>query len=1214
MSESPAWRAALLGTVAAGSLWLYSARTARADPDACSITGTPPNQIATCQGNQSQGISSAGADDFDPADVETLNVNNLTTDIAPGTYIPGIFFSRTGAGENVVINSDTTDGPNGAKQIIVNGILADGIYANSAYGTVTIDHRGDVRSYGGKGIAGRAVGDDGTVDIIARGNIFSTRNGIYANAGLAVTVDSIGDITTADFNGIGAVSLQSTVDIISVGTIKSGGDGIYANAALAVTIDSTGDIISYTGRGIDARSSGAVDGKSISITTDGKVTGDDYGIYARNQGTGALEIVANGDVVGTVGTGIYAKNYGVNADGMSLSISTEGVTGGQFGIDARNHGTGALEIVANGDVEGTAADSIGIYAITYSTTPNTDLSITTGVGTTVTGDYRGIVAHHNGNEDLIITANGDVIGTTDTAIYARSTIRGNDVSVTTRRGTSVTGGVFGIDARTSSTGMLEIIARGDVEGTTGTGIYARQSNAAASGAVSITAEGNVTGGQRGIDARNFGTDALTIEANGDVEGTSSFGIFALQGNYAESPVSITTAGTVTGGNFGIYARNDGTGALEIVANGDVAGAGVAGILAVKVNATIGPLSITTYGTVTGGQAGIIARNYGNSPLEIVANGDVAGTALTSSGIYARSDYDTGHIDITVGSGATASGGVTGVQFIGGAANTLNNHGSVRNLAGIGGVAIDGDVGNETVNNFGVVTGDVLLAEGANAFNNMAGGLFNSGVTVDLGVGNLLINEGTLSPGGAGTIMTTALTGDFSQPGSVFEVNLLGFQSDLLNVSGDTDLDGLVRPLFTLNGLGAARRWTILNSGTDIVDNGIGAVSTPVVQFGLDFPSPTQMDLVLGEVDFVVSGLNKNETSIAKNLNKVFAAGNFPKLDAAMTAIAQLPSEAAIANALDQLSPEIYLDTEIATLFSAANFANSLMSCPVRDGAAAFIKEGECVWARLSGRSFEQDRTFQTLGFDERSFEVAGGLQGALGDVWRVGFAGAYEKSFLDSSTFASSDADRLHGGATLKSNPGALLLAGAVSGGYGWYETERQIAFPGFSALAQADHEISYLNGRFRAAYLFSAGSWYAKPIVDFDATHVSLDGVNEKGGAGVGLNVRGQDETVLSASPALELGAQFGAPYGTLVRPYLRGGATFYDDPDFVLLASFEGAPSGIGPFRIATATDDVLANIGAGVDVIGAEGASFRLYYEGRFGDTVEQHAGGIKANLPF
>ena len=81
-----------------------------------------------------------------------------------------------------------------------------------------------------------------------------------------------------------------------------------------------------------------------------------------------------------------------------------------------------------------------------------------------------------------------------------------------------------------------------------------------------------------------------------------------------------------------------------------------------------------------------------------------------------------------------------------------------------------------------------------------------------------------------------------------------------------------------------------------------------------------------------------------------------------------------------------------------------------------------------------------------------------------------------------------------------------------------------------------------------------------------------------------------------------------------MRGGATFFDDPNFVLLARFEGAPSGVGPFRIATATDDVVGNVGADVDVIGVGGASFRLYYDGRFSDLIEEHAGGIKASLPF
>ena len=173
---------------------------------------------------------------------------------------------------------------------------------------------------------------------------------------------------------------------------------------------------------------------------------------------------------------------------------------------------------------------------------------------------------------------------------------------------------------------------------------------------------------------------------------------------------------------------------------------------------------------------------------------------------------------------------------------------------------------------------------------------------------------------------------------------------------------------------------------------------------------------------------------------------------------------------------------------------------------------------------------------------------------------------------------------------------------------------PGFFASAHADSEISYVDGRFRAEYLLSAGTWYVKPMVDLDSTQINLDGVRESGAGGAGLSVRGSDEMVLSATPMLELGAQFGSSNGTLVRPYVRGGATLFDDPDFAVLASFESAPSGVGPFRIASSTDDVVADLDAGVDVIGGTGGSLRLYYEGRFGDTVEQHAAGIKGTLPF
>ena len=92
-------------------------------------------------------------------------------------------------------------------------------------------------------------------------------------------------------------------------------------------------------------------------------------------------------------------------------------------------------------------------------------------------------------------------------------------------------------------------------------------------------------------------------------------------------------------------------------------------------------------------------------------------------------------------------------------------------------------------------GNVTLGSGANAFNNMAGGVFNAGATVNLGAGNTLTNAGTLSPGGAGVIQTTALTGNLVQSATgrlVTDINIAGATSDRINVSGTANLAGAVQ--------------------------------------------------------------------------------------------------------------------------------------------------------------------------------------------------------------------------------------------------------------------------------------------------------------------------------------------------------------------------------------------------------------------------------------
>jgi hypothetical protein len=92
--------------------------------------------VATCQGNQSAGIDGAGAvpPNFNQAITTTLNVNTLTTGIAPASGVDGIHFVRLGIGQDIIINSDTTP-----FSMFVTGAGADGIDAETP-GTITITH------------------------------------------------------------------------------------------------------------------------------------------------------------------------------------------------------------------------------------------------------------------------------------------------------------------------------------------------------------------------------------------------------------------------------------------------------------------------------------------------------------------------------------------------------------------------------------------------------------------------------------------------------------------------------------------------------------------------------------------------------------------------------------------------------------------------------------------------------------------------------------------------------------------------------------------------------------------------------------------------------------------------------------------------------------------------------------------------------------------
>ena len=193
------------------------------------------------------------------------------------------------------------------------------------------------------------------------------------------------------------------------------------------------------------------------------------------------------------------------------------------------------------------------------------------------------------------------------------------------------------------------------------------------------------------------------------------------------------------------------------------------------------------------------------------------------------------------------------------------------------------------------------------------------------------------------------------------------------------------------------------------------------------------------------------------------------------------SDDAYKAALNQLLPELYSDAEISALYASLGFSNSLLSCKVNGtDTAAIIREGQCLWAGANARFLDSGTTFDQIGFNETAGLFTAGAQVALDNVWRLGFAGGFQTSTLDTATNAQSQGSLGQGGVALKYNPGPLLIAGTLSGGGGQYDTKRPMSFGGFTGLAEGDQIVGLLQRRHarrlrvrRAAPLLEAHARY---------------------------------------------------------------------------------------------------------------------------------------------
>ena len=288
------------------------------------------------------------------------------------------------------------------------------------------------------------------------------------------------------------------------------------------------------------------------------------GITARNYGIGALSITTTGTVTGTNDFGIFARN---NLGGTDLTIEAADVSGGLDGILTRQYGTGALSITATGTMTGTSGTGINA-------TNDRHGSDDRGGGCDRWDDrhlcqqrwHRRTDDHHHrhgdgdernrhqryqrrhGSDD-----HGGGCDRWDDRHRRQQLRERRTVDHRHRHGN-------GDDVRhrcQQFRGALSIATTGTVIGTSNVGINARNGSCdgSCSPATDLTiAAADVSGGTYGIQARNFGSGVLSITATGTVTGTDA-GILARSGTYTYrygTDLTIVAAG-VTGGTTGIDA-------------------------------------------------------------------------------------------------------------------------------------------------------------------------------------------------------------------------------------------------------------------------------------------------------------------------------------------------------------------------------------------------------------------------------------------------------------------------------------------------------------------------------------------------------------------------------------------------------------------------------------------------------------------------------------
>ncbi|GEO98936.1 autotransporter-associated beta strand repeat-containing protein [Methylobacterium haplocladii] len=610
-----------------------------------------------------------------------------TVNIAAGTMLTAGGDATTDGVYAGAINANGTGilaKTGGGTQTLSGAMTGGALVVNQ--GTLALGTTGSLNTAGVAGLVPGATGGQAQAAVLVNtGAIFGNAGTITAtNQGVALqggTFNNTGSVTAANQSGVFALTGAVAITNTGTGSI-SGVNGIDASLTSAAAISITGNG-SYTGTGGFGIRAVSLGGNVVLGTTGaalGAVSGASA-IFASTTGTGTVDVVTAGNVTST-----GANAMGIAASGVNGAVTVNQTAGliqaTSNGIDARSTGSGAVIVNQAGGTIGSTVSNPMVGLNAERNAAGT-ISVTSG---TIYGQAEGVRAINFSSGNVGVDAQGSI--TAKIGINAK--IRGTtgDIAVTAGAG-AIRGNTIGTTTANNDSANVGINA-------------ALETNAGATGTVSVTTGTGAVSGVSGITASSAGTvstSAVTVNVGGNVTGTSGTGVSAKS---AGGVVTVNqTAGVVQATGNGIDATTTGGRAIVVNQSGGRIGTDattrVGGIGINATRATAGDITVTA-GTIFSTGTGVLASNGGTGTGNIKVDG-VSGGSITATGggIFATTS-GTGNVVVggttAIGSITTGGFGISAYSKLGGVSvNTAA--GTIQSGAGTAVIAAQNDSNDAT---------------------------------------------------------------------------------------------------------------------------------------------------------------------------------------------------------------------------------------------------------------------------------------------------------------------------------------------------------------------------------------------------------------------------------------------------------------------------------------------------------------------------------------